>query len=740
MSPSLLNYTSQTVTPLRRRNIEMADQRSYGLELLEFLDAAPAAKLLPDGEVLVRQHDHGSDVFVVLDGAMEASIESEGTDAMVGRFQRGQLFGELTAISGGPRTATVRAAGTCSVAVVPRDEFLAWLDANPGHYEAVAELARDRVDRNRAAAMLARLFGSDNEDVLGEVLPMVQWRTLEPEEVLCNEGDPSDSAYLILSGRVGVTSDRRIGTMRRVELGRNQIVGELGVLDRLPRTATVTALRRTSLAELPAAAVQRIISKYPEVAINLFRQALGRALHPKPRSDQATAVGLVFANTHLNDRFVEIAESELARHGSVIVLDSAAVDNLLTRDGAAQSPSGSVGGSRVNALIHDLESSHDYVLLVGDPDATEWTLRIAETADRTMVAASAVPQADELEILERIEARLDRHRLPWWRIIIHRARATNPARHRPAAQAGERVLHARKGHEGDIRRAIRLLSGNGIGLALGGGGARGFGHIGAYRALTEAGIEPDVVSGASIGSVFGAAIALDWDPLRMETLAKEAFADLLDWTVPIVSFLKGERITKNISKAYSEYECQALWRPFCCVVTNLTQSCIEVRDSGPLDRAVRMSVSIPGVLPPMSDEGEVFVDGGVLNNLPADVVAMDPSVRTVFAIDVAPPVGPRVDQAIDSSVSGFSLLAGKARGRKIFHPSAASIVMQTMVAASGRDRRMLLEDGTIDHYMHLKIRGSSLLAFDNVEPVVLQGYESAKEQLDELFPDGFRTS
>ena len=66
--------------------------------------------------------------------------------------------------------------------------------------------------------------------------------------------------------------------------------------------------------------------------------------------------------------------------------------------------------------------------------------------------------------------------------------------------------------------------------------------------------------------------------------------------------------------------------------------------------------------------------------------------------------------------------------------------MQTMVAASGRDRRTLLEDGTIDHYMHLRIQGSSLLAFDNVGPVVSQGYESAKEQLDELFPDGFQTS
>ena len=134
----------------------------------------------------------------------------------------------------------------------------------------------------------------------------------------------------------------------------------------------------------------------------------------------------------------------------------------------------------------------------------------------------------------------------------------------------------------------------------------------------------------------------------------------------------------------------------------------------------------------MARGGEVYVDGGVLNNLPADVVAADPAVRTVIAIDVSPPKGPSVDDELDPVVSGVSMLAARVRKRRVESPGAAAIVMQTMVAGSSQSRRELIADGTIDHYLHLTIKGSSLLAFDNIDPVIEQGYHSAKAQLAEL--------
>ena len=112
-------------------------------------------------------------------------------------------------------------------------------------------------------------------------------------------------------------------------------------------------------------------------------------------------------------------------------------------------------------------------------------------------------------------------------------------------------------------------------------------------------------------------------------------------------------------------------------------------------------------------------------------------MSTVIAIDVSPPHGPTVKTDIEPIASGFSMLSKRLRRQSLGYPPVAAVVMQTMVAGSGRDRRAKMDDGTIDHYIHLEIRGSSLLAFDNIDPVIEQGYESAKEQLAKLFPDGF---
>lgn len=708
----------------------------YGLELLDFLETSPEARVLADGEQLFHQHDDGTDVFVVLDGTLAATIQGAETTATVGLFERGQLFGELSAIAGGPRTASVHADGPGAVAVIPKDDFLRWLDDTPERARAVAARARDRVDRNRAASLLADVLGSDNPTLMGMVLPQIVWRELVPGEVLCREGDPSGAAYLILSGRVSVVSEA-FPTPRPIELGRNQIVGELAVLDRLPRTATVTALRQTSLAELPVEVIDQVIEADSGIAVHLFRKALGRVIRNEARSDRASAVAIICTSVSTREMIGRIATKEVKRHGSVAKVDRADIESALQQDGIADAPSGSVGSTRVHEWLHNLEASHEYLLLIGDADATEWSMSIADLADRTLVVSSAYPDAQELAAITTLNTQLGTRNLPWWRAVVHSQRATNPKHYAREVRSGERILHLRESNERDMRRVARLLSGNGIGLALGGGGARGFGHIGAYRAMLEIGLEPDVITGASIGSVMGTAIALDWDISRQRSFVHESFGELLDWTIPLVSFLKGQAITEGIEATMGGFECDSLWRPYSCVVTNLTTSLVEVRDSGPLDRAVRTSVSIPGVLPPMSENGELFVDGGVLNNLPADVVASDPAVSTVIAIDVSPPHGPTVKTEIEPIVSGLSMLSKRLRRQPLGHPPVAAVVMQTMVAGSGRDRRSKMDDGTIDHYIHLDIRGSSLLAFDNIDPVIDQGYESAKEQLAKLFPDGF---
>ena len=700
--------------------------------LLRSLPRDPTTITLADGEVLVEQQSSGSDVFVVVHGILLATIDSgDGIGpTRVATFEQGDLLGELTALTGGLRSATVQANGAAVVAIVSRAEFVAWLATEPERSERIAAAARDRIDRNRAAALLARVLGTDDPSVLELALPRVEWVTLEPGEELCRQGEPSDAAHLILSGRVAVTTETG-GEQRLVaELGRNQIVGELGVLDRLPRTATVTALRRTRLGSLRGEAIDALNVTHPQIGLHLFRQALARAVSPEDRSDVAHMVCIVpSASGHA--ALVRNVAEELGRHGTVTVVTAEDIDERFGAE-ASLAAVGSVGASRVLGHLHDLENAHDYVLMVADPTPTPWTLHTAEAADRVLVLAPTAPTGVDREVLGGLRDAFASIGLAPWLGVVHPDATPHPSGAPDAIGPTDRVLHLRRSNEVDHRRIARLLSGNGVALVLGGGGARGFGHIGAYRALLEHGIEPDIVYGSSIGSVIAATIALDFDVDQIVQACEDAFAGLLDWTLPLVAFLKGRRITDAIREGFGQHRCEHLWRPFVCTTTNLTQSRLDVVDSGPLDVAVRTSVSIPGILPPMSKDGDILVDGGVLNNLPADLASADPVIRTIWALDVSPPYGPRAKGPIEPSVSGFRLLAGRVARRRDAYPAAAGVVMQTMVAAASRDRWTMTIDGTIDHYLPLEIRDSGLLDFENIRPTVEAGYRSAVDRIPEL--------
>ena len=184
----------------------------------------------------------------------------------------------------------------------------------------------------------------------------------------------------------------------------------------------------------------------------------------------------------------------------------------------------------------------------------------------------------------------------------------------------DRVVQLRAGSTADLGRVARLVSGNATGLVLGGGGARGFAHLGVWRALAELGVEVDVIGGASIGAPLGAGMAMRIAPDEFIARAVELFHDLLDYTVPVVSLVKGARITRNIASVFGDIDVRDLWLPFFCVSTNLTRSRVEVHDRRDLATAIRASVAIPGIFPPVPFDGDLLVDGGVLNNLPCDVM------------------------------------------------------------------------------------------------------------------------
>lgn len=160
-----------------------------------------------------------------------------------------------------------------------------------------------------------------------------------------------------------------------------------------------------------------------------------------------------------------------------------------------------------------------------------------------------------------------------------------------------------------------------IGLALGGGGALGMGHVGVIEVLEENGIHVDMIAGTSMGAIVGAAYASGVTTKEMREFADRVRTiDLMDINLQkgfLFSGASAEKWLKNCIKATTFEE---LTMPFSCTACDLLNGELVVLDSGDLIKSVRASMSVPAIFRPVDIDGRCLIDGGVVCNVPADMV------------------------------------------------------------------------------------------------------------------------
>jgi NTE family protein len=187
-----------------------------------------------------------------------------------------------------------------------------------------------------------------------------------------------------------------------------------------------------------------------------------------------------------------------------------------------------------------------------------------------------------------------------------------------------RILHWRGLADEDADRLARVIAGSATGLVLSGGGARAYAHIGVIRALRDAGAPVDVIGGTSMGAIVAACYAMGWDDNEIETRIRKAFVDsnpLGDYVVPVVSLSRGRRVETRLHEHFADTLIEDLRVPFFAVSTNLVTASAYVHRSGSLRDALRASISLPGILPPVVDGAQsLLVDGAVVKNFPVDVM------------------------------------------------------------------------------------------------------------------------
>jgi predicted acylesterase/phospholipase RssA/CRP-like cAMP-binding protein len=587
------------------------------------------------------------------------------------------------------------------------------------------------------AAHLAALFDSADTAALAELQADAEWVALRGGDTLFRRGDPGDAAYTVLSGRLRVIDDSA-GERSLNEIGAGEILGEMALLSGERRSATVIAVRDSLLARLPAAAFHRLIERQP-VVLRRISALLGDRLRQQtaaaPARPAVRTLAVVPAGAGLDAAgFARRLAEALARRGSTLHLDPRGVDRALGRDGIARCPEADPAAPRLVQWLNEQELAHQFVLYEADPRLSSWTERAVRQADRVVFVADAAATPEPGEAERDLHARWRATRAPRRSLVLlHEPEAFAP-RDTAAFLAAREVdchYHLRRDSAEDFARLARCLTGTGIGLVLGGGGARGFAHLGVLRALVEAEVPVDWVAGTSVGAIIAALVAQRLSPGEALERCKEHFAALKDPTLPVVALLAGRRIRGKLERVFGAIAIEDLALPYLCVSTNLSRAAQTVHERGPLVRAIRASIALPGVLPPVSVGEDLHVDGGLVNNLPIDVMAAKPEIGAVLAVDVSAEIEMRSPPGRELDVSGWRMLwdrihPGAARSEI---PSIMSLLTRSALVASvywTRERRAA-EAASL--YLRVPMADLRLLAFERIDEIVARGYEAAGDAI-----------
>ena len=540
---------------------------------------------------------------------------------------------------------------------------------------------------------------------------------------LFRAGEPADAVYVVASGCLGVFRHEEESEAREplliAEVPPGNLVGEMSLLSQGKRTRSVAALRDSEVWRLPQTSFTALTSNHPEVLPALMRSVVSRnAVDAGKRRRQPRTFAILPSGPDIPAaRFAVLLANALGRIGTQV--------QMLGSESLDQEPE----------WFARCEMESSFVLYRADPTLTPWTELCLRQADCLVVIRNADndhPTRVPFEI-ETAQSGAVFHRRREL-VLLHEGQDPRAGSTAPLLAGGlyGNHHHVRLDIHADVDRLARLLTGHAVGVVMAGGGARAFTHIGVVKALRQCGVPIDLVGGTSMGAIVAAGVASRWNDEELDVRFRRAFVDnnpLSDYTVPLISLFAGRRVTRLLRMAFGEKDIEDLILPYYCMTANLTTSKADIHTVGRLWRWLRASVSIPGVMPPFNEAGEVHVDGGVIDNFP--VRAMQRLGRGVtVGVDIdtggALAAGDGVMEPW-SAWEFFSRLIWK-RNETLPIPSIVRILLRSALVAS--TSRAAEDRGAAELLIVPPMTHIDLLDWTSFDAAIELGYRTTMEGLE----------
>jgi predicted acylesterase/phospholipase RssA/CRP-like cAMP-binding protein len=586
--------------------------------------------------------------------------------------------------------------------------------------------------------ILESYFGNE-AGLADSLLRELQTEQLAGGQWLFRQGDPGDSVYFLIRGRLqvwlessdeaGVSESRLLG-----EVVPGDTVGEISLLTGEQRTAGIRAMRDSTLVKVSREAFEHLAEQHPRLVMKLAG-SVASVLHRRTSKKQAasgrfaTIAILPIDGSPRAAEFCGQLSDALGQYGQTFFVSpddlehhNAPVKRLEAQD---EVPTALID------WLHDKENENRFVVYGCSNDATPWSRYAVRQSDLVILVAEAMgnpaPGAWEAEFTSEDNTTIAKRLL----VLLQPESATKITGTAQWLDSRHIDFHAHvcADRADDINRVARMVSGQALGLVLSAGAARGMAQLGVFRALVESGITVDWVGGTSIGAIMGAGIiAYDWDYEAATDAFRKAFVEtrpFSDYTFPLMSLISGHR-AERMFKRYLDYQVEDLPIPFFCVSGNLDDGMMNIHESGPLPAMLRATSSMPGIFPPAIINRRLTIDGAVLNNMPVDIMRKR-LVGKVIAVDLSSRKTYTVEY--DSLPSPWEVLRGRLLpfARKHRVPSVMTTILKS--TEIGTLERMRELGKQADLLIQPSVRKFGMTDVKSFDQIVEAGYVCAKKEL-----------
>ncbi len=551
-------------------------------------------------------------------------------------------------------------------------------------------------------------------------------RRLKRGEILIEEGSEADTLYFVLSGRFAVIA----GGKPIAEIGSGEPIGEVAFFGGGSRSASVVAARESEILQLTRDAYEAALEREPMLSTAII-SALARRLRRATPSVQL-----------MRPRPPEIIG--LVPGGSA-PLDLSAIAPLLCAfeaKGAAviRRPDDIGEGLTIEDVVFRDDACERLVLVCEDPGhSPTWADQIFQQCDSFIVCVDKRAAQDTAP--SEFEQRLASHVLQQ-NIHLVFLRGERAAIQGTADDLKGRACglhhHMMAGSQKDADRITRLINGEGLGVVFGGGGAFGTAHLAMLKAMGEVGIDVDMVGGTSVGAAMAGAFAMG---LSMDEVI-DRFVEMFvtsgaatRYTLPFWSIVDHTHFDAQLKHHYgADLMVEDLPINYFALATSLTRNEPVVLRNGLLWQLIRASSAIPAVFPPLvTDDGEVFVDGGLFDNVP---------VGAMRELKAGPNLVLRLATMSNWRVrTDYNQLPG--RGKALFHmmsrrgkrglrfPGIASIMTRSLVVNSEMLQANVDQAG--DVFVNLqRIPGMGFMQWSKGRALFDKTYEETAARLNDL--------